>query len=109
MEQNGYSIAQYDMRFVKPLDEKLLHQVFKKHNKIITIEDGCVQGGFGSAILEFAADNNYKSNISRMGISDTFINHGTQDELYAYCYYDTAATIKAVHEVLEHSSVSQVG
>ena len=66
MEQRGYSVAQYDMRFVKPLDEKLLHQIFKKHNKVLTVEDGCVQGGFGSAVLEFMADHNYHAQVKRL-------------------------------------------
>lgn len=69
-------ISHYDMRFVKPLDEKLLHQVFKKHKTIITIEDGVISGGFGSAILEFAAHHQYKNNIKLLGIPDEFIKHG---------------------------------
>ena len=100
MEQNGYSIAQYDMRFVKPLDEKLLHQVFKKHNKIITIEDGCVQGGFGSAILEFMADHNYQAEVKRLGVPDDFIHHGTQAELWRECNYDAQAIVEAIQQLV---------
>jgi 1-deoxy-D-xylulose-5-phosphate synthase len=70
-------LAHYDMRFIKPLDENLLHQIFKKHQKIITIEDGVMQGGFGSSILEFTAQNNYKNDIKILGIPDTFIEHGS--------------------------------
>ena len=70
-------LAHYDMRFIKPLDENLLHQIFKKHQKIITIEDGVIQGGFGSSILEFTAQNNYKNDIKILGIPDTFIEHGS--------------------------------
>jgi 1-deoxy-D-xylulose-5-phosphate synthase len=70
-------LAHYDMRFIKPLDENLLHQIFKKHQKIITIEDGVIQGGFGSSILEFAAQNNYKNDIKILGIPDTFVEHGS--------------------------------
>ena len=100
MEKNGYSIAQYDMRFVKPLDEKLLHQVFKKHNKIITVEDGCVQGGFGSAILEFMADHNYQAEVKRLGVPDDFIQHGTQAELWRECNYDAQAIVEAIQQLV---------
>ena len=81
-EKEGLNIAHYDMRFVKPLDEKLLHTIFKKFNTIITIEDGCLQGGFGSAILEFMANNNYQTAVKRLGIPDEFIHHGSQEELH---------------------------
>ena len=74
-------VSLYDMRFVKPLDQLLLHSVFKKHNTIITIEDGVISGGFGSAILEFSAIHNYKNTIKLLGISDIFPNQGTIDEL----------------------------
>jgi 1-deoxy-D-xylulose-5-phosphate synthase len=75
-------VAHYDMQFVKPLDEALLHQIFAKFNKIITIEDGVIKGGFGSAILEFANKNNYqKTSIRVLGIPDEFIEHGSNDEL----------------------------
>jgi 1-deoxy-D-xylulose-5-phosphate synthase len=74
-------LAHYDMRFIKPLDENLLHQIFKKHQKIITIEDGVIQGGFGSSILEFAAQNNYKNDIKILGIPDTFVEHGSVEIL----------------------------
>ena len=100
MEQKGYSIAQYDMRFVKPLDEKLLHQVFKKHNKVITVEDGCLQGGFGSAILEFMADYNYQAEVKRLGVPDDFIHHGTQAELWRECNYDSQAIEEAIQQLV---------
>lgn len=100
MEQKGYSVAQYDMRFVKPLDEKLLHQIFKKHNKVITVEDGCVQGGFGSAVLEFMADHNYHAQVKRLGVPDSFIQHGTQDELWRECNYDVQAIQEAIQQMV---------
>jgi 1-deoxy-D-xylulose-5-phosphate synthase len=78
---NNTSIGHYDMRFVKPLDETLLHQIFKKHHQIITVEDHVITGGFGSAILEFASENNYNIPIKILGIPDTFIEHGSIDEL----------------------------
>ncbi len=91
-------VAHYDMRFVKPLDEKMLHQVFAKYNKIITIEDGCLTGGFGSAILEFMAQNNYQAKVKRLGIPDEFIEQGTQKELHKICGYDTENIIKTIQE-----------
>ena len=66
------------MRFVKPLDTELLHEIFQKYDKILTVEDSCLHGGFGSFIIEFMSDNNYKSDVLRLGIPDEFINHGTQ-------------------------------
>ncbi|MFD0931677.1 1-deoxy-D-xylulose-5-phosphate synthase [Psychroflexus salinarum] len=77
-----FSIAHYDLRFLKPLDENLLDSVFNKFQQIITIEDGAVKGGFGDAVLEFAQTQNYKGDIHKMGIPDQFIEHGDTDELY---------------------------
>ena len=74
--------AHYDMRFVKPLDEQLLHRIFQKHQTIITVEDGIIKGGFGSAILEFASENKYQNNITVLGIPDEFIPHGSILELH---------------------------
>jgi len=85
----GISLAHYDMRFVKPLDDDLLHTIFKKFDKIITVEDGTIVGGFGSAVLEFMNTNNYHSKIKMLGIPDNFIEHGTQQELYKECGYDS--------------------
>jgi len=108
-EKEGLNIAHYDLRFAKPLDDKLLHTIFQKFNKIITIEDGCLQGGFGSSILEFMANNDYQASVKMLGIPDAFIHHGTQEELHNDCNYDTKAIIKSVHQILEKSLVSQVG
>jgi len=89
LAENNISAAHYDLRFAKPLDEMLLHEVFGKFDKIITIEDGCVMGGIGSAILEFAADHQYKnSTVVRLGIPDAFIEHGSQMELHKECGFD---------------------
>tara|TARA_R110000868_G_scaffold17779_3_gene77622 strand:+ start:1697 stop:3463 length:1767 start_codon:yes stop_codon:yes gene_type:complete len=74
-------VSHYDMRFVKPLDDKLLHTILKEYNTIITIEDNAIKGGFGSAVLEFASANNYKNDMTLLGIPDSFIEHGTVDEL----------------------------
>ncbi len=82
LEEQKISVAHYDMRFVKPLDEAMLHEIFSTHKKVITIEDGCIQGGFGSAVIEFMADNNYSAQIKRLGVPDEFIEHGEPNELY---------------------------
>jgi 1-deoxy-D-xylulose-5-phosphate synthase len=82
------TIAHYDFSFVKPLDESLLHSIFTRFGNIITIEDGVVKGGFGSAILEFASSYNYTSKIKTLGIPDEFIEQGTVDELQQYCKID---------------------
>ncbi|MGZ3865390.1 MAG: 1-deoxy-D-xylulose-5-phosphate synthase [Bacteroidia bacterium] len=82
LEEQNISVAHYDMRFVKPLDEKLLHEIFATHKKVITIEDGCIQGGFGSAVIEFMADHNYTAQVKRLGVPDEFIEHGEPGELY---------------------------
>ena len=74
-------ISCYDMRFVKPIDEKLLHRIFKKYNTIITLEDGIVMGGFGSAVNEFYIKNNYKKTLKNIGVSDEFPNQGSIDQL----------------------------
>ena len=82
------NIAHYDFGFVKPLDEKLLHEIFSSFENIITIEDGTIKGGFGSAIVEFSAENNYSKPIKVLGIPDNFIEHGTVEELQKICKID---------------------
>lgn len=91
----------YDMRFVKPLDEKLLHKIFRKYSKIITVEDGSIQGGFGSAILEFMAENDYHCSVKRLGIPDRIVEHGEQAELYRECGFDEEAICAAALQMLE--------
>jgi 1-deoxy-D-xylulose-5-phosphate synthase len=106
-ERQGVLIAHYDLRFVKPLDEDLLHQVFKKHNKIITVEDGCVQGGFGSAILEFMADKQYTTQVRRLGIPDRVVEHGEQNELHKECNFDEEGIARAVEAMLAMNLVDK--
>ena len=106
LNEDGISAAHYNMRFVKPIDEGLLHKIFKKFDKILTIEDGCVQGGFGSAVLEFMAKNNYSAKFKMLGIPDKFVSHGTQKELYAECFYDEDAIIKSTYKLLDKVSIS---
>ncbi|MBL7899968.1 MAG: 1-deoxy-D-xylulose-5-phosphate synthase, partial [Crocinitomicaceae bacterium] len=101
LAEKNISAAHYDMRFVKPLDELLLHEVFSKFSKVITVEDGCLMGGMGSAILEFMADHNYTAKVVRLGIPDKFIHHGTQEELYQECFYDTDAMVKSAEKLMD--------
>ncbi|MGG9970460.1 1-deoxy-D-xylulose-5-phosphate synthase [Ferruginibacter sp. SUN002] len=82
VKNDGITPAHYDMRFAKPLDEELLHEVFSQYNKIITIEDGTVVGGFGSAVLEFMSEHGYKADVKIMGIPDRLVEHGTPKQLY---------------------------
>jgi 1-deoxy-D-xylulose-5-phosphate synthase len=93
------SIAHYDMRFAKPLDEALLHEVFEKFDHVITVEDGCLQGGIGSAILEFMVDHNYSAKVKRLGIPDRLVEHGEQYQLYAECGYDAAGIVETVRSL----------
>ncbi|WP_353182541.1 1-deoxy-D-xylulose-5-phosphate synthase [Parapedobacter lycopersici] len=91
LNEEGIFPAHYDLRFAKPLDETLLHEVFRKYSKIITIEDGCLHGGVGSAVLEFMADHQYQATVVRLGIPDEVVEHGEQHELWAKCGYDATA------------------
>jgi 1-deoxy-D-xylulose-5-phosphate synthase len=86
--RNLEQFAHYDFGFVKPLDEILLHDIFKTFETIITLEDGAIKGGFGSAVIEFASQHNYTSKIKTLGIPDTFIEHGTVAELQQICKID---------------------
>ena len=100
LTKSGITPAHYDLRFVKPLDEMLLHEVFSKFDKVITVEDGCLMGGFGSAVLEFMSDRGYKAEVVRLGIPDEYIHHGTQEELWATCGFDVAAIVASVERIL---------
>jgi 1-deoxy-D-xylulose-5-phosphate synthase len=101
LAKQNIQVAHYDMRFVKPLDEDMLHQIFQKFKKVITVEDGCIQGGFASAVLEFMADHNYFSEVRRLGIPDLVIEHGEQIELQHECGFDSEGIEKTVIEMLE--------
>ncbi len=103
LAQKGLNPAHYDMRFVKPLDEEMLHEVFQNFQKVITIEDGCVQGGFGSAVLEFMADQGYTARLQRLGIPDLIFEHGTQLELHQEAGFapdDIAKAVETTSEVV---------
>ncbi|HNO99136.1 MAG TPA: transketolase C-terminal domain-containing protein, partial [Ferruginibacter sp.] len=82
VKAEGINPAHYDMRFVKPLDEAMLHEVFGKYNKVITVEDGTVVGGFGTAVLEFMNQHGYKAEVKILGIPDRLVEHGTPKQLY---------------------------
>jgi len=98
LSEEGISPAHYDLRFVKPLDERLLHEVFKKYKNVITVEDGCLKGGMGSAILEFMAEHDYKAKVVRLGIPDRVIEQGEQPELWTECGYDYKAIMETVRK-----------
>lgn len=107
LSQLGIDAAHYDMRFAKPLDSILLHEVFGKFKHIITVEDGCLVGGLGSAIIEFMVDHGYSSQVSRLGIPDKYIEHGSQSELHAECNYDKFAIVEMTKKVLNVKETSK--
>lgn len=100
LRAEGIDPAHYDMRFVKPLDTDLLHEVFQNYDKIVTVEDATVVGGLGSAILEFMNENGYQAQIKILGIPDTVVEHGTLKDLHQECHYDAAAIADAVKTLL---------
>lgn len=101
LNAEGIYPAHYDLRFVKPLDEEMLHEVFSQYDFVITVEDGCLQGGMGSAVLEFMGDHHYSVRIKRLGIPDEYINHGTQEELWRQCGYDAQAIVEAARSFVQ--------
>ncbi len=105
-KKGGVSAGHYDMRFVKPLDEVMLHEVFTKFKLVITVEDGCVQGGFGSAVVEWMSDQGYSSRVKRLGVPDRWIEHGTQAELYEECGYNSSAIEETALDLISSSSAS---
>jgi len=101
LKNEGLNPGHYDMRFAKPLDEKLLHEACSNYEKIITVEDAAIEGGFGSAILEFMAQHGYKNDVRILGIPDKIIEHGTPKELQKECGYDTIAIKDTVLEMMK--------
>lgn len=101
LNAEGIYPAHYDIRFVKPLDEELLHDVFTKFKKVITIEDGALPGGFGSAVVEFMADHKYTANLVRLGIPDEIVEHGEQPELWRLCNYDANAVVEECRKLMQ--------
>jgi 1-deoxy-D-xylulose-5-phosphate synthase len=100
LKSEGFTPAHYDMRFAKPLDEELLHEALQNYEKIITVEDGTVMGGFGSAVAEFMAEHNYKNDLRILGIPDHLVEHGTLKELHHECGYDAQGIADAVREMM---------
>ena len=100
LQRDGILAGHFDMRFLKPIDEQLLHGVFGKYNRIVTVEDGTINGGLGSAVLEFMAANNYQARVVRLGIPDEFITQGKPEELYALCGFDTDGIVRTVRSML---------
>lgn len=100
LKDAGVSVAHYDMRFAKPIDEVMLHEVFSKFKKVITVEDGSIIGGFGSAVIEFMADQNYSAQVIRLGIPDKYVHHGTQEELWEDCGFDVKGIVATAKKIL---------
>lgn len=98
-EHPGKSIAHYDLRFLKPLDEKMLHEIGSRFKKIITVEDGVLKGGMGSTVLEFMSDNGYCPTVKRLGIDDKFVQHGPVDDLFRICHIDT----NSIYHTITHT------
>jgi 1-deoxy-D-xylulose-5-phosphate synthase len=101
LKSDGIEPAHYDMRFAKPLDEEILHEVFSRYSKIITIEDGTIIGGIGSAILEFMSQHGYNAAIKMLGIPDRIVEHGSQKELHRECHYDADAIAETAREMMK--------
>ncbi|MEO0064917.1 MAG: hypothetical protein RI983_243 [Bacteroidota bacterium] len=101
LRTEGIDPAHYDLRFVKPIDEDLLHEAFSNYSKIVTVEDGTVVGGFGSAVLEFMNANGYKADVKILGIPDRLVEHGSPKELHRECAYDAEGIADAVRELMK--------
>jgi 1-deoxy-D-xylulose-5-phosphate synthase len=101
LSKESVSITHWDMRFLAPLDKDALHSVFRKFKKILTVEDGVLKGGFGSAVIEFMCDNKYNAEVKRLGIPDYFVEQGTQEELYRECGYDEGGIEKTIMEMIK--------
>lgn len=101
LEKENISVGVYNMRFLKPIDEDLLHQVFKQFDRILTLEDGTINGGLGSAVIEFKNDHQYTSKVKRLGIPDQFIEHGTPEELYRICGIDKEGIITSTKKMMK--------
>ncbi|MFA6863681.1 MAG: transketolase C-terminal domain-containing protein, partial [Dysgonamonadaceae bacterium] len=99
-KEYGLNVAHYDLLFLKPLDEELLKEVAENYQTIVTLENGSIEGGMGSAVIEFFADNGYNNlNIHRLGIKDEFISHGSTKDLLRYCELDEEGILKLLIKV----------
>jgi 1-deoxy-D-xylulose-5-phosphate synthase len=109
LEAENIEVEHWDMRFAKPLDEDCLHGVFRNFKNIVVVEDGILAGGFGSAVIEFMVDNGYQATVKRLGIADSFIDHGTQTELYKECGFDADSIFKAIKSMIIPRVLSKTG
>lgn len=109
LEAEGINVAHYDLRFAKPLDEAMLHEVFSRYKKIITIEDGTIVGGVGSAVIEFMTEHGYSAQVKRLGIPDRFIEHGEPHELYTECGFSAEQIYDEVMDILKIKKEVKVG
>lgn len=100
-QDTGLSVAHYDLRFLKPLDQDMLHEIGRNFKRIVTVEDGVLMGGMGSAVLEFMSDNGYAPNVKRLGIPDCFVQHGTVQELRKICGIDETGIYNAIIQMLD--------
>jgi 1-deoxy-D-xylulose-5-phosphate synthase len=100
LEKENITVTHYDMRFVAPVDTEILHNVFRKFDRIITVEDGMLKGGFGSTVLEFMCDNGYHAEVRRLGIPDYFVEQGSQAELIKECGFDSEGIEKTIREMV---------
>jgi 1-deoxy-D-xylulose-5-phosphate synthase len=107
LNTQGIYPGHYDMRFVKPIDEEMLHEVFGKYKSIVTVEDGTTVGGFGSAVLEFMAAHGYSAKVKMLGIPDRLVEHGTLKELHRECGYDAEGIAAAVRELVSNGAVQE--
>jgi len=101
LKNDGLNVAHFDLRFAKPLDEELLHEALSKYEKIVTVEDGTIKGGFGSAVLEFMNEHGFKNDVRMLGIPDLIIEHGSPKELHRECGYDAQAIKETVLEMMK--------
>ena len=108
LSEENITATHWDMRFAAPLDSEALHSVFRNFDKVITVEDGILKGGFGSAVIEFMSDNGYKAQVKRLGIPDYFVEHGTQEELIAECGFDARGIEKTIREMLGKRGAEKV-
>lgn len=109
LEKENIEATHYDMRFVKPLDEEVLERVARKFKMVITIEDGCITGGFGSAVMEYFNDHNHQISLKRLGIPDEFIEHGTQTDLHRLCGYDIEGIVNTAKSLVKKKVFSNAG
>ena len=107
LKENGVNCELINMRFIRPLDTKVLDEIALKHDKIVTIEENNLPGGFGSAVIEHLTDNNYKNDVLRIGIPDKFIDHGTQAELHKQIEIDPEGIVSKITSFLKSTKSAE--